>query len=77
LVGKGKIIQPLIEELYETIEQMLNETRKFIASQPFDHYIRQGSVQGCFKIAKALSFSSLSKSNCSFATDSNYLYVLH
>jgi len=77
LIEKGDAIKAVVKDVYEIAEQILNDTRKFIKTQPFNHYIRPGSVQGCFKIAKVLSFSSLSRSKCSLTTDSTYLYVLN
>jgi hypothetical protein len=76
LISKEANIRKTLEGSYERAIELIENTRIFIQSQQFFHYIRQDSAQGYFKIAKQISFKYHNRSMCSLATDGTYIYVI-
>jgi hypothetical protein len=49
---------------------------EFMSQHNHYHLIRPDSIQGCFKIAKALPFNAQNQANISLTTDGTYLYLI-
>ncbi len=75
LITKAPTLTPVLEGIYEKVAAKIKETAAFVESQRFMHYIRPDSAQGCFKIAKPITFNQINKDKCSMTTDGSYLYV--
>lgn len=75
LIARGPLVNKVISENYEDIRKVLKDTEDHLSSFKFLHTIRPDSIQGCFKIAKPISFASFNRSNCCIATDGIYIFV--
>ncbi len=75
LISNADALAPGLSGSYPDMLKCIRSAETQRNSYRFLHYIRPDSAQGCFKIAKPISFSYYNKSTCSMATDGAYLYV--